>query len=381
LGGAGCGSAPDARDYGDLGANTLGHLFDAHPGLQLPSLFSLGLWKILTSDVFDARSQHTRASYGRMRPQSSGKDSTTGHWEIAGIVLPEPFATFTSFPDELVQAIQRDAGIEFVGNQRQSCQGILEELGDQHLRSGLPILYSSTDSTLEIAAHDAILSKKQLGQICQVARRHARQWRIPRVVAQSFSGSAGSFEPSAEQVVYPIVPPRSILNALADTGVRIQAVGKVHEHFAGSGITDAFAATSGFEAMSAIDKFWPTLDDGLLFATLDASIREPEFNGVARTLTEFDSWLSGFLKKIESDDLVIITADHGSDPTFGGSGSTREEVPLMIIYDKLCAPLGTRRTLADVSASLGDFFCLAEKWPVGTSFLRAAGHDRRLISQ
>lgn len=383
LGGAGCGNAPDASNYSNAGANTLGHLFEAQPSLQLPSLFSLGLWKILTSDVFDPRSQHTRASYGRMRPQSHGSDPTTGHWEIAGILRREPFADFDAFPNELVEAIEKETGIKFIGNYRQDHRRILEELGEEHLQCGRPLLYSSAGSSLEIAVHEELLGKKQLGQICHIARRHARQWHIRQVVARPFKGKAGFFELTAEQLVYPIVPPRSILNALADAGSRVHGIGKVCEHFAGSGITDAIAATSSAEVLTAIDGLWPALEEGLLFATLEETIFgvPRNYEGFARTLISFDSWLARFLNQIESDDLVIITADCGGDPAFGGIHSTREEVPLMIIHDKLRAPLGTRGTFADISASLGDFFSLAEQWPAGTSFLRSARQRRRRINQ
>src|SRR5436190_10038094 len=189
----GCGAAPDAGKYGDATANTLGHIFAANPQLDLPALFSLGLWKIVTGDVFHPRSQRTAASYGRMRECSAGKDTTTGHWEIAGAILDEPFATFPRFPEELVAPIQRETGTEFIGNYSQSGTVILDELGAEHLRSGRPILYTSADSVLQIAAHERVVARSKLYEICRIARRHCDPWRISRVIARPFEGEPGAF--------------------------------------------------------------------------------------------------------------------------------------------------------------------------------------------
>src|SRR6188474_927885 len=189
----GCGHAPDAAVYNDEGANTLGHIFAADPQLSLPSLFLLGLWKILTADVLDHRSRGTVANFGRMRERSAGKDTTTGHWEIAGIILEEPFATFERFPDELVRAIERDAGVQFIGNYPQSGTTILAELGAEHVRTGKPILYTSADSVLQIAVHEEVIRIDRLYDICTVARQHADRFRIGRVIARPFTGPEGNF--------------------------------------------------------------------------------------------------------------------------------------------------------------------------------------------
>ncbi len=370
----GCGSAPDAGDFGDLGANTLGHIFREQPTLELPALCSVGLWKIVTGDVFNARSQGTCARWGRMRPCSPGKDSTTGHWEIAGVVLDQPFATFTAFPPELVRAIEKEGKVEFIGNVAASGTQILETLGPAHLAAGKPILYTSADSVLQIAAHADVISPARLYDLCRIARRHANGWRIGRVIARPFTGKPGSFQRTAGRHDYSMVPPRTILNAIAETGLPVDGVGKTSEIFAGSGITKSKATMSNEEGMEAIEQLWAQDRDGLIFANLvdfDALYgHRRDVTGYAGALADFDEWLAGFLPQIEPEDLVIITADHGNDPTYKGTDHTREEVPLMVLHGGQAGPLGTRRSFTDVAATLAEYFRLRQPWPCGTSFLR-----------
>ena len=371
----GCGHAPDAAEYHDTGANTLGHIFEHCPALSLPHLFSLGLSKILTSDVFDPRPGKTRAGFGRMRPESSGKDSTTGHWEIAGVVLDEPFATFDSFPEALIDAITAETGVSFIGNMPRSGTLILEELGPRHLETGELILYTSADSVLQIAAHEDVMPARQLQALCRVVRRHADAWRIGRVIARPFRGKPGAFERTQDRHDFSITPPRTVLNVLADSGLCVQSVGKVGDLFAGSGITHFCPTGSNAEGMEAIEALWPHLEEGLLFANLvdfDTLYgHRRDVRGYAEALARFDHWLGKFLPLIEPDDLVILTADHGNDPAFRGTDHTREEVPLLVLHQGAAAPLGTRKTFADIGASLLDFFGIPEEWPTGTSFLRS----------
>jgi phosphopentomutase len=370
----GCGHAPDAAAYHDSGANTLGHIFERFPTLSLPHLFSLGLSKILTSDVFDPRPGNTRAGFGRMRPKSAGKDSTTGHWEIAGVVLDKPFATFQAFPEALIDAIRAETGVSFIGNAPRSGTLILEELGRSHLETVQLILYTSADSVLQIAAHEEVMSARQLHSVCRVARRHADAWRIGRVIARPFRGKPGAFERTKDRHDFSITPPRTILNALADRGLRVQSVGKVGDLFAGSGITHLCPTASNADGMEAIETLWPSIEEGLIFANLvdfDTLYgHRRDIQGYAEALSAFDQWLGRFLPLIEPEDLVILTADHGNDPAFRGTDHTREEVPLLVMHQEASAPLGTRKTFADIGVSLLDFFGIPEKWPTGTSFLR-----------
>ncbi len=369
----GCGQAPDAASYGDAGADTLGHIFAAQPGLTLPALFSLGLWKVVTGDVFDHRSRDTVGSYGRMRERSAGKDTTTGHWEIAGAILEKPFATFLSFPPELLGPIERDAKVKFIGNFARSGTTILDELGEEHLRTGHPILYTSADSVIQIAAHDRVMPTKRLYEICRTARRHADAWRVGRVIARPFTGEVGKFQRTSARHDFSMVPPRTVLNAIAETGLRVEGVGKISDIFAGSGITNSTPTASNAEGMAAIDRLWSDSRDGLIFANLvDFDMlygHRRDVGGYARALVEVDAWLTTFLPRCDPDDLIIITADHGNDPTWTGTDHTREEVPLFVRYGTSRAPLGTRRTFADIAATLASYFRL-RPWPVGESFLR-----------
>lgn len=369
----GCGHAPDAAVYGDEGANTLGHIFDADPQFELPALFSLGLWKILTADVLDYRSRGTIANFGRMRERSAGKDTTTGHWEIAGVVLDEPFATFPSFPQELISAIENDAKVKFIGNVARSGTVILEELGAEHVKTGNPILYTSADSVIQIAAHESVIPVKRLYEICRVARRHADDWRIGRVIARPFEGEEGAFRRTSRRHDFSMAPSLTVLNAVAETGMRVEGVGKISDIFADSGITRSTPTASNAEGMAAIDRLWADGQDGLIFANLvDFDMlygHRRDVAGYARALVEFDTWLATFLPRCDEDDLVIITADHGNDPTWRGTDHTREEVPLMVVHGRTSLPLGTRRSFADIAASLAAYFRLRHPWPIGKSFI------------
>ncbi len=363
----GCGGAPDAAAYGDAGSDTLGHIYDHTPGFSLPNLERLGLAAILNH----ASGETPRASWGKMRERSAGKDTTTGHWEIAGAVLEEPFTVFEKFPDALVHAIEHDAGVEFIGNFPRSGTVILDELGAEHLRTGKPILYTSADSVLQIAAHESIVPLARLYEICQIARRHSDAARIGRVIARPFTGEPGAFQRTAGRHDYAMLPPRTVLNAIAESCVAVHGVGKISDIFARSGITASTPTASNAEGMSAIAKIWPALD-GLLFANLvDFDMlfgHRRNLAGYADALLGFDRWLPSFLAKVSADDLVIITADHGNDPAWRGTDHTREEVPLLVLHGGKAMPLGTRQTFGDVAATLAEFFALSA-WPGARSFL------------
>jgi phosphopentomutase len=365
----GVGGAPDAEKYHDEGANTLGHIFEWHQDLNLPELFSLGLGEILGPGTANAK---PAASYGRMRETSAGKDTTTGHWEIAGVVLDEPFATFEKFPSELVAAIETAAKVEFIGNCARSGTVILNELGAEHVKTGRPILYTSADSVLQIAAHEEVIPPAQLYEICRAARRICDEHRIGRVIARPFNGSRGKFARTAGRHDYSMTPPRTILNAIAETGMPVDGIGKINDIFARSGVTRSHPTESNAHGMRTIEEIWRATTDGLVFANLvDFDMlfgHRRDVNGYAKALVEFDAWLGGFIPHLSVDDLLIITADHGNDPTFPGSDHTREEVPLIVKYDATAEPLGTRETFADVAATLATFFQLKPAWPVGKPF-------------
>ncbi|HEX4641090.1 MAG TPA: phosphopentomutase [Chthoniobacterales bacterium] len=369
----GIGGAPDAASYGDEGANTLGHIFERSPELQLPVLESLGLEELVPAYRSDRSYTTYRGSYGKMQERSAGKDTTTGHWEIAGVILDEAFATFDHFPDELVRAIERDAGVQFIGNYAQSGTTILQELGAEHVRTGKPILYTSADSVLQIAAHEQVIRIDRLYDICTVARQHADRFRIGRVIARPFTGPEGNFARTARRHDFSMEPPRTILNALTENEQSVVGVGKINDIFAGRGISESFPTDGNAEGMHQIAGNWERLQNGLVFANLvDFDMlygHRRDIAGYARTLAEFDDWLGKFLERIAPGDLVIITADHGNDPTFRGSDHTREQVPLFVLHENKTRALGVRETYADVAATLSEFFALPGGWPTGESFL------------
>ncbi len=361
----GCGAAPDAVQYGDVGADTLGHIYENTPGFSLPVLESLGLGAILE------RTDSARASWGKMRERSAGKDTTTGHWEIAGAELSEAFCTFEKFPASLVAAIEAEAGVEFIGNFPASGTAVLDQLGPEHLRTGKPILYTSADSVLQIASHEEIVPLEKLYALCKIARRHCDPLRIGRVIARPFVGKPGAFQRTAGRHDYAMIPPPTVLTALRDSGHTVHGVGKISDIFAGEGITASTPTANNAEGMTAIEQLWPVLD-GLMFANLvDFDMlfgHRRDVAGYANCLREFDAWLATFLPKVNAEDLVIITADHGNDPTHRGTDHTREEVPLIVLHRGKSQQLGTRETFADVAATLADFFQLSN-WPRTNSFL------------
>jgi phosphopentomutase len=376
----GIGHAPDAAKYGDEGANTLGNIFARYRDMWLPNLCALGLPKLLDEKYSWTRKSFGLphlASFGKMQERSAGKDTTTGHWEIAGVILDHPFAVFTRFPYELVCAIERDAGVRFIGNYARSGTTIIEELGTEHTVTGNPILYTSADSVLQIAAHEEIIPLEKLYEICRVARRHADQFQIGRVIGRPFIDTNGKFIRTANRHDFSMKPPRTVLNAIADAGFPTIGVGKISDIFAGEGITESHPISSNREGMGLIDNLWPKTKSGLIFSNLvDFDMvygHRRDVAGYAMALAEFDEWLGPFIDKISPEDLVIITADHGNDPTFRGTDHTREQVPLFVMHNRDSRDLGTRSTYADVAASLADFFQLPETWPVGNSFMARSG--------
>jgi len=365
----GIGAAPDADRYGDWGADTLGHIFGQQPELALPALFSLGLGEVLAGGNRNTPGIH--GSHGRMRPAAAGKDSTSGHWELAGVILGHPFTQHEKLPLHLVEAIEAAAKVQFL-NLDEGIEGGLDPW-KAHTSTGRPILrVCKRESGFEILAHESTMPRRRLYEICRCARRHADAHGIARVIAQPLAGRGAPFQNGPGRHVYPAVPPRTVLNAISETGLVVEGIGKVSELFAGSGVTRGHPADTNALALPAIDHAWERLHDGLIFANLpdfDRLGHARDVAGYAAALARFDTWLEGFLPKVGREDLLIITADHGNDPAFRGSDHTREEVPLLVHYDGATGPLGTRGTLADVAATLAGFFALKEQWKTGAPFL------------
>ncbi|MGB6220555.1 phosphopentomutase [Haloferula sp.] len=337
----GCGHAADAEAFGDTGANTLGHLLERLPGLDLPNLASIGLYQVMRCLNLEfnkiAPPLLPNAAWSSMSETSVGKDTTTGHWEIAGNVLAEPFATFVSFPDELVDEIATAGKTGFIGNVVASGTEIITRLGEEHLRSGHPILYTSADSVLQIAAHEEHFGLERLYELCRTARKilDQRGIRIGRVIARPFIGkNASSFQRTTNRHDYSLQPPPTVLNRLQEAGIPVIGVGKISDIFAGSGISESHPTKSNDDGMQTIDRLWADDRDAFIFANLvDFDMyyghrRDPE--GYAKCLREFDDWLGTFLPKV-GDDFLLITADHGNDPYHPGTDHTREQVPLLTV--------------------------------------------------
>ncbi len=369
LDGLGVGDAPDADRFHAPGADTLGHLKIAVPDLDLPTLFSLGLGEVLEGRVFDPPARKCSGCYGRMRPRSAGNDTTSGHWELAGTITEIPFATFESFPEPLIAAITRDAGVEFLGNSMGSTGALLARHGEEHRRTGKPILYTTASSVLQIAAHVDTVPLARLYEICRIARRLCDEWHIGRVIARPFSGEPGHWTEAPGRHDYSIAPPHTILNSIAEAGLPVEGIGKISDIFAHSGVTRDHQTDSNRETLEAITRLWNASNDGMIFAnvsdfdTLYGHRRDP--HGFARALEHFDDWLADFLEETDSDDLILITSDHGNDPTLPGSDHTREEVPILAHYDGRTGPLGIRESFTDVAATLAAFFGLPRHYPGG----------------
>lgn len=334
----GCGHAPDAGNYGDAGANTLGHLLQHAGDLRLPHLFSLGLGRILGPE--DPAPLRPGASFARLTARSAGKDTTTGHWELMGATLSEPFATYSSFPAEVVSAIEKEAGVSFIGNIASSGTEILERLGEEHVRSGKPILYTSADSVLQIAAHEERFGLEKLWDVCKIARNvlDARRIRIGRVIARPFTGdSASTFQRTGNRHDYSLTPPETLLNRLQRRGIQTVGVGKISDIFAASGISESHPTRSNAEGMETIRRLWEEKRPAphFIFAnlvdfdSLYGHRRDPR--GYAECLMNFDAWLGPFLEKVEPGDFLLITADHGNDPYHPGTDHTREQVPALAL--------------------------------------------------
>ena len=278
-----------------------------------------------------------------------------------------------AFPSELVRTVEREANVHFIGNCARSGTTILEELGPEHCRTGDPILYTSADSVLQIAAHEDVVSTERLYEICRIARRAADQFRIGRVIARPFAGTPGKFVRTSRRHDFSMRPPPTILDALRKQNVPVIGVGKISDIFAGQGISASFPTASNREGMERITALWSSKCEGLIFINLvDFDMlygHRRDVSGYGRALEEFDRWLGGFLPTVERGDLVIITADHGNDPTYRGTDHTREQVPLFVLHRSKTGDLGTRSTFADVAASLAEFFALPDPWPTGSSFL------------
>jgi len=376
LDGVGAGAAPDAAAYGDVGSDTLGNVARAVGGLSLPALERLGLGNAIPVQGVAPRAD-ARGAWGLMLPRSAGKDSTTGHWEIAGLHLERPFPTYPrGFPPEVVAEFARRTGRPVIANVVGSGTAVIDEWGDEHRRTGGWIVYTSADSVFQVAAHERVVPLAELYAACEEARRMlAPPHDVSRVIARPFEGEAGAFRRTAHRRDFSLAPPgETLLDALASAGVPRCGVGKVDDLFAGRAIASRHTASNA-EGMDAIAEWLAGGESGLLLANLvdfdQLYGHRNDAPGFARALAEFDARLPHLLSLLREDDLLFMTADHGNDPTTASSDHARECVPLLAAGAAVRPrDLGRRPTFSDLGATVGEWLGVGFRGR-GTSFLAA----------
>jgi phosphopentomutase len=360
--GVGCGGARDAAAYGDTGADTLGNLSRAVGGLRLPNLASLGLGR-LTAIAGVAPVSAPRGAWGAMAEASVGKDTITGHWEMAGLITTRAMATYPhGFPPEITEPLRAAAGRGLLGNRPASGTVIIDELGPQHLATGDLILYTSADSVLQIAAHEAVVPLAELYRICEAARVIADRAQIGRVIARPFVGAPGAFRRTYNRRDYALVPPApTLLDRLRGADVPVIGLGKISDIFAGRGLSRSIHSEGNEDGMRLALEALVELPRGLLFVNLvDFDMLYGHRNdapGFAHALSAFDDWLPALEGALGPGDVVFITADHGNDPTTPGTDHTRERVPLLALGPGVRpAPLETRTSFCDLGQTIAEAF-------------------------
>ncbi|ANU13428.1 Phosphopentomutase [Planococcus halocryophilus Or1] len=373
----GIGEAPDAEAYGDIGSDTLGHIAESVGGLTMPNMENLGLGNIVPVKGL-ANVDSPSAYYGKLQEASVGKDTMTGHWEIMGLNIDTPFKVYPDgFPKELIEQLEEKTGRKVIGNKPASGTEILDELGQQHMETGAIIVYTSADPVLQIAAHEEIIPLEELYRICEIARELtlAPEYLVGRIIARPFLGEPGAFKRTSNRHDYALAPfDRTVMNELKDGGKDVIAIGKIDDIYNGAGVTKAIRTKDNMDGMDKLVQVIKEDFNGLSFLNLvdfDALYghrRNPQ--GYGDALEAFDARLPEVLEKMQQDDLLIITADHGNDPTFPGTDHTREYVPLLTYSPRFTGghELETGKTFADIGATIAENFSV-EMPKFGKSFL------------
>lgn len=379
LDGAGIGEMPDAAEWGDAGSDTFGHILKSRAVL-LPNLQRLGLGNIRPLPAVPPVS-HPVGSYGRCALLSNGKDTTTGHWEMAGIILERAFPTYPNgFPPEIIDRFVSETGVPgILGNVPASGTEIIKELGEEHVKTRKPIVYTSADSVFQIAAHEQVISVARLYEICETARRILDgEHKVGRVIARPFVGDPGSFRRTENRHDYAVPPPReNLLVALSKEGHDVVCIGKIASIYDSVGVTEDLTAKNNDQSIDQTVRALKADSRGLIFSNLvDFDMlygHRRDTEGYARALEHFDSRLPEIQSAMTDRDLMIITADHGNDPTFAGTDHTREYAPLLV-YGKLAyaVGLGTRDSLSDIGQTVAENFGL--RLAAGSSFLGEISH-------
>lgn len=374
----GIGALPDAADYGDAGSNTLLHVLDASPDLTLPALARLGLGQIAPHPRLSS-SEGIRGAYGRGMTMSPAKDTITGHWEMGGIILSTPFRTFPNgFPHEVVAQLSHITNKQYIGNIVASGTEIIRDYGREHIASGSPILYTSADSVMQIAAHEDVVPTHELYAICQAARDLMQgEYSVARIIARPFTGD-WPYERTANRKDYAVSPPAdTMLDLLSKQGISVTGIGKICDIYSGRGASHCIKTKDNAEGMAQIHHAYLNSTGGLLFANLvDYDMLYGHRNnaiGYGAALKEFDDWLPSMLDSLRPSDFLFIVADHGCDPGFPGTDHTREYVPILVYSPTLkSSHLGDRNTLADVGSTIIDLLGLPATLP-GLSFKQELG--------
>jgi phosphopentomutase len=377
---AGIGELPDASQYGDEGSNTLGNIARQIP-LRVPALRSLGLGRVV---AIGPPEPPPDATAGRMAERSPGKDSVTGHWEMMGVVLDRAFPTFPEgFPPAVIAEFARQSGRGVLGNKAASGTAIIDELGAEHMRTGKLIVYTSADSVFQIAAHEEVVPVAELYRACELAYRLVGEGLgVGRVIARPFVGTPGAFKRTANRHDYALPPAgETLLDRLTARGRLVSAIGKVEDLFAGRGISESLHNADDQDGMNHLVRRMHERKEGLIFANLvdfDTQYgHRNDVRGYADNLERFDERLAAVLPQLGPDDLLIVTADHGNDPTTPSTDHSREYVPLLLAGQQVRrgVDVGTRETFADLGQTLAELFGVG---PLahGTSFLSAIAQDR-----
>ena len=379
---AGIGELPDSKAYGDEGSNTIGHISQNVKDFSLPNLERLGLayidgFKETYRTATNLQGISLQGSYGKMAEKSAGKDTTTGHWEIAGIILDKPFPLFPEgFPDDLIKEFEKRIGRKTLGNKPASGTVIIQELGDEHVKTGSPIEYTSADSVFQIAAHEDVIPIEEQYRICKIAREMLTgDYGVGRVIARPFIGESGNYKRTDRRKDFSIAPPnKTILNYLNENGYEVRGVGKIEDIFSGSGITKSVHTHSNSDGIDRTIEWIKEKYEGMLFTNLvDFDMHYGHRNdveGYAKALIEFDIRLPEIMEQLSDGDILLITADHGCDPSTSSTDHSREYVPLLVTGKnvKKGVNLHTRTSFADVAKTIAEYFGV-ENHLSGESFL------------
>ena len=373
----GVGELKDAKSYGDEGSHTLDNVYKTCNGLKINELEKLGIGNIEGVKA-PKKCDNAIGAFGRCEEASKGKDTVTGHWEISGVILEEPLNTYPQgFSDDIINEFKKRANVEeILGNIVASGTQIIEDLGEEHVKTGYPIIYTSADSVFQIAAHEDVISVEKLYEMCEIARNMlVDKWAVGRVIARPFIGEAPNFKRTSNRRDYALDPfSKTMLEYLKDANYEVAAVGKIEDIYNKKGITNAVHTKSNMDGVDKTLEYMDTVKEGLIFTNLvDFDMLYGHRNdtiGYGKALEDFDNRLQEIYSKMEEEDILIITADHGCDPTTSSTDHSREHIPVLV-YGKNVKPgvnIGTRETFADIGKTILDFFNVENKL-VGKSFL------------